>query len=208
MYADAGGTADTHDDALNDADAAAPTSDGELVRAARGGDRSARHALCARYLAALRSWARIWLPRTGSGINDADDLVQIALLRALNRLDDFEIRSDAGFLGYLRQILLNEVRGELRRQRRRGETVELDDALALEGDPVIEQAQQLERECAFAHALRGLNPRQQRHVTLRVQFGMSFDEIAACAGGNADSARMIVTRAVRAMTQHIAAAAA
>src|SRR5690242_6647121 len=102
MYtdADAGSTADTEHAALAHVDAPHASADGALVRAARGGDRLARHALCARYLAALRRWARRWLPRTGDGVNDADDLVQTALLRALNRLDDFEFRSDAGFLAY------------------------------------------------------------------------------------------------------------
>jgi len=197
-----------------DADTSAPASPGAaecsdvlLLQSARLGDGAARQMLYARCLPVLRRWARAWLPRECIGVNDADDLVQTVLLRALNRLDDFEPRGDACFLAYLRQILLNEVRGELRRQRRRGETVEVDDSFALEGDPVVEDALRSEREHAYATALRQLNPRQQQHLTLRLHDGLSFGEIARQVGGSADGARMMVARAMRVISDYIAVAA-
>jgi len=73
------------------------------LRAACAGDRAARQALCAYYLPLLRRWAQRWLPRDRPGLNDADDLVQIAMLRSLSRLREFEVRSDAGFAAYLRK---------------------------------------------------------------------------------------------------------
>ena len=145
----------------------------------------------------LRRWAQRWLPHDRSSFNDADDLVQIAMLRTLSRLREFQVRSDVGFAAYLRQILLNEVRAELRRHRRSGETVEIDENLAAEGDPVVEQALAHERERAFRCALQRLDRRQREHVTLRMEAGLSFGEIAQHVGGNADSARMIVARVAR-----------
>jgi len=176
------------------------------LRAACAGDRAARQALCAYYLPLLRRWAQRWLPRDRPGLNDADDLVQIAMLRSLSRLREFEVRSDAGFAAYLRQILLNEVRAELRRHSRRGETVEIDENLAVEGDPVVEQALAHERERAFRRALQHLDRRQREHVALRMEAGLSFGEIAQRVGGNADSARMIVARALRTLNARLAAA--
>jgi RNA polymerase sigma factor (sigma-70 family) len=156
-----------------------------LLDAARSGDSAARQSLYARCLPTLRRWAQGCLPREQRGINDA------------NR-----------FLAYLHQIMLNEVRSDLRKQRRRGEAVECDDSISTDGDPVVEQMLGHERERAYAGAMRRLNPRQQEHIALRIEFGMSFREIATRVGGSTDGARMTVTRALRAMTAHLAAAAA
>jgi RNA polymerase sigma factor (sigma-70 family) len=193
-----------HNEADTDADC-----DAALVRAACLGDRAAQQRLCASCLPKLRRWALHWLPRTHAGINDAEDLVQIALMRVLHRLGEFEVRGENCFLAYLRQVLINEVRSELRKQRCRGENVELDPALpAHDGDPVLGQMLGHERACAYAGALNKLNRRQRQHVALRIEYGMSFGEIAAQTGGNADSARMIVARALRSMSQSLAPAGA
>jgi RNA polymerase sigma-70 factor (ECF subfamily) len=194
------------------ADAAArtpkPDAGEELLRAARAGDRTALQRLCSRCLPALRACARRLLPRTHAGLNDADDLVQIVLLRALNRLGEFEIRGGGSFLAYLRQILLNEVQAELRRQRRRGESVEFDETQMSCGDLVLEHVLGRERECTYLAALRRLNSCQRRHLALRIEGGLSFGEIAAHTGSSEDGARMRVARAIRAITEHVVATAA
>ncbi|HST28490.1 MAG TPA: sigma factor, partial [Rudaea sp.] len=99
-------------------------------------DGTALAALCARFRPLLARWARYCLTRAGGGAHDADDLVQAALLRALRGIDAFEMRGEAALLGWLRRILLNEVRDELRRRRSRGEVVAIDASLAADGDPV------------------------------------------------------------------------
>lgn len=181
--------------------------DAALVRAACSGDRAAQQRLCARCLPTLRRWAQRWLPRTHGGVNDADDLVQTVLLRVLHRFGEFQVRGDNCFLAYVRQVLINEVRSELRKQRCRGESVELDETLSGDdADPVVGQMLGHERASAYAGALRRLSQRQRQHVALRIEYGMSFGEIADHVGGNADSARMIVARAMRNMTECLAAA--
>ena len=185
----------------------APTHE-HLLDAARSGNRGARQRLYAHCLPTLRRWAQGCLPRERRGINDADDLVQIVLMRALNRLADFETRGANSFLAYLHQIMLNEVRSDLRKQRRRGETVECDDSICTDGDPVVEQMLGHERERAYAGAMRRLNSRQQEHIALRIEFGMSFREIANRVGGSTDGARMTVARGLRTMTAHLTSAAA
>jgi RNA polymerase sigma-70 factor (ECF subfamily) len=184
--------------------AAGASNDRHLLEAAAGGDLDALRQLCARNLPALRRWALRWLPRGRGLVSDADDLVQSALLRALQRLDGFEVRGSASLLAYLRQILLNELRGELRRERRRGEQVEYIDNVDSAGDPVLEHALLHERERAYAFALQRLNRCQRQHLALRLEHGMSFGEIAAHVGGSEDGARMRVSRALRAMTRQLA----
>lgn len=187
---------------------AGASADRHLLEAAASGDLDALRQLCARSLPALRRWALRWLPRGHGLVSDADDLVQSALLRALQRLDGFEVRGSASLLAYLRQILLNEIRGEVRRQRRRGEQVEYEDNADSGGDPVLEHALLRERECAYSYALQRLNRCQRQHLALRIEHGMSFGEIAARVGGSEDGARMRVSRALRAMTRQLAGQAA
>jgi len=175
----------------------------EFVAGARAGDPVARQQLCGRTLPTLRRWAARC---KACGIHDADDLVQNAFLRALNRLDEFEVRGTGSFLAYLRQILLNEARREWRRQRCRGETVEIDEGFSEGGDPVIEAVLGDERERAYVSAMRKLNPRQRTHLSLRVEHGMSFGEIAGATGGSVDGARMIVARALRTLSSRLAVA--
>ena len=180
----------------------------ELLHAARAGDRGAQQRLCSCCLPTLQAWARRWLPRTQASVNDADDLVQTVLLRALNRFGEFEIRGAASFLAYLRRILLNEVRAELRKQRRRGESVEFDENQVTCADPVLEHVLGRERERAYLAALGRLNGAQRRHLALRIESGLSFGEIAARTGGSEDGARMRVARAMRAIARQVVTAAA
>ena len=67
---------------------------------------------------------------------DTDDLVQITLLRALDHVNEFEPRREGAFLAYLRTIVLNSVRDEIRRAARRPGREPLSDELELvAGDP-------------------------------------------------------------------------
>jgi len=182
--------------------------DEALLHAARSGDRAAQQDLYARCLPLMRRWARGWLPRTHRGLNDADDLVQNAMLRTWHRLADFEVRGASSFLGYLHQVLLNEVRGELRRCGRQGIAVECDESLPAADHTPIDEVLQLERECAYASALGRLSGRQRRHIEMRVEQGLSFGEIAALTGGSKDGARMMVARALRSLGQCLSAAGA
>src|SRR5262249_31807863 len=99
-------------------------------------------------------------------------------------------------------------RAELRRCGRQGISVECDDTLADHSEQPIECVLDLERESAYASALRRLNGRQRRHIQLRVEHGLSFGEIARLTGGSKDGARMMVTRALRNLSQCVAATGA
>src|SRR5690349_1020404 len=89
----------------------------QLLALARDGDRAARDRLFARFLPRLEAWSHRRLPHSARGLADTDDLVQVTLVRALNRLHAFEPQREGAFLSYLRTILLNVVREEIRRAR-------------------------------------------------------------------------------------------
>jgi RNA polymerase sigma-70 factor (ECF subfamily) len=89
---------------------ASPETTQVLLSLARAGDDAARERLFARFLPKLEQWAHRRLPHSARGLADTDDLVQVTLVRALNRLDAFEPRREGAFLAYIRTIPLNVVR--------------------------------------------------------------------------------------------------
>ena len=168
-----------------------------LLARVRAGDTAARDLLFARVLPVLRRWAHHRLPQRARGPRDTDDLVQDTLLRAFRRLDQFEQRGEGAFLAYLRQILLNVVRDEIRRAAVRPQGEALDERVPDRAPSVAEQAigaQQLER---FERALARLTEEQQQAVILRVEFGYSHEQVAEAMGKRTpDAARMVVARAL------------
>jgi RNA polymerase sigma-70 factor, ECF subfamily len=185
-----------------DADGAAPESPLEstavLFERIRAGDGSARDALFARYLPVLRRWAHGRLPARARGLADTDDLVQVTLIRALNRLGEFEPRREGAFLAYLRHVLLNGVREELRRAARRPSGD--DEATAHVVDPapsVVEQAIGRDTLGRYETALLRLTEEQREATILRLEYDFSYPEIAEALGKTtANAARMLVARAL------------
>jgi RNA polymerase sigma-70 factor (ECF subfamily) len=191
-------------------DTKAPTRDGRgetadrplestavLLERIREGDEVARDRLLARYLPILRSWSHGRLPAHARGLADTDDLVQISLVQALNHLKTFEVRREGAFLAYLRQIALNAVRQEIRRASRRPSGIEADENLPDGARPAIEEAIGRETLECYEAALQELTEDQREAVILRIEFGMSFPEVAEAMGKpSPNAARMLVVRAL------------
>lgn len=165
-----------------------------LMRRVHDGDDEARTVLFARCLPRLRRWARGRVPAAVRGLADTDDLVQTTVIRTLDSLDRLEPGPSGSFLAYMRQILLNAIRDELRKQRRRPSHVALGDGtgeVADVGSPVGDPTV----VAAYERGLAELTPEQRDAIILRVEFGMSFPEIAAEIGlASANAARMRVSR--------------
>lgn len=185
-------------------DAAASHTTAYLVDRLKHGDLQAREQLFARCLPLLRQWAHGRLPAYARDLTDTNDLVQVTLIRALNRIDDFRVEQRGSFLAYLRSILLNALRDEIRRTHRRGQRATLHDA-SLPG-PGLSQVEQLVGEEELAHyeaALGGLPRPQQEVLILRIEFGLSFPEIGEETGRSADAARMLFNRAHARLSQRL-----
>lgn len=169
-----------------------------LLERVRGGDNGARDRLVARFLPLLRRWAHGRLPGHARSMADTDDLVQVSLLRALDHMDGFEARREGAFLAYLRRILLNAVRDEIRRATRRP-TQDVD-ALELASPDVSLLEQQVGRETleAYEAALARLTEAQREAVIMRLEFGYRYPQIAEAMGRGTspNAARMLVTRAI------------
>lgn len=175
-----------------------------LINRLKDGDLDARERLFARCLPLLRQWAHGRLPGYARDLTDTNDLVQVTLLRALNRIDAFQVEQQGSFLAYLRSILLNAVRDEIRRTGRRGQRATLHETSLPE--PAASQIERLvgEEELARYEAAVETLPRPQQEVlVLRIEFGLSFPEIGEETGRSADAARMLFNRAHARLSQQL-----
>ena len=175
-----------------------------LLTRARGGDVEAREELFQRFLPVLRRWAHRRLPVQARDLNETSDLVQITLLRALNRIDRFEPRGEGAFLAYLRRILLNVVREEIRRSTRRGPHESLHETLASPYASMVEQVIGVEQMERYQRALETLTEEQQQAIVLRLEFGYNYGQIADALGKpSPDAARMTVVRSLAELARYI-----
>jgi RNA polymerase sigma factor (sigma-70 family) len=182
-------------------------STARLLELVRQGDLTARDRLLRRYLPLLSRWAHGRLPTYARGMAETDDLVQCVLIRALQRLSQFEPRREGAFLAYLRQILLNEIRGEIRKAKRRPETVPISEELAMNGHSPLEETIGSETLRRYEEALAQLSQDHREAIVVRVEMGFQFDEVALALGiPTANAARMRVSRALLLLSSHMAEA--
>lgn len=168
-----------------------------LVIRTRQGDQCARDALIARFWMPLRRWAEGRLPQKMRSSGDTEDLVQITVMRALSRIEQFRNEGKGSFLVYLRQILLNELRDEIRRGNRTPEKVEVDDEMVDMGMPSpVDMVVGHEYLSIYETVLATLSKRQQSVIVMRVEQCMSYPEIARAIGETPDCVRMMIARAM------------
>ena len=161
-------------------DSGAPPTDTtvELLVRARGGDRAALEQLFDRHIPLLRRWASGRLPRWARDIADTPDLVQEIALQSFKHLESFEPRGDGALQAYLRQAFVNRIRNELRRASNRPAPLEIDSDMADEGTSPYEAAIAQQTIEHYEVGLRRLNPEEREAIVSRVEFGLSYAEIA------------------------------
>jgi RNA polymerase sigma-70 factor (ECF subfamily) len=169
----------------------------DLLARAQAGDEQALNQLFERHIPVLKRWASGRLPRWARQIADTSDLIQETVIATLRNLPDFQPRGEGDLQAYLRSALINRVRNEIRRALVRPVPGELDSQLAHDGTSPLEAAiggQTLER---YETALARLSEEDREAIVTRVEFGMTFAEVAEVLGKpSADAARMAVVRAL------------
>jgi RNA polymerase sigma-70 factor, ECF subfamily len=186
---------------------ARPDSSFELLLDAKRGNTVALERLCARYLPRLRRWAHGRLPNASRGLLDTDDLAQEVLFRAVGRVETFEPRHEGAFQGYLRQMLLNRVRDEVRKIRRRPGAAPLEDEHAAADPSPLELAIGQEAVERYEQALQQLSAQERELVIARVELNFSSAEIAeAFDKPTAAAAHMAVSRALMRLAKEMSRA--
>ena len=183
----------------SDADATA-----DLLERARAGDEAALNQLFERHLPALRRWAHGRLPRWARDIADTTDLVQETILDTLKRLDRFQYRGDGALQAYLRQAVMNRIRNELRKVAIRGVNQTLDTGFHDQGTSPLEAAIAQQTLDQYDAALERLKPEEREAIVSRVEFDLSYAELADVLGKpSPDAARMTVVRALVRLAQEM-----
>jgi RNA polymerase sigma-70 factor (ECF subfamily) len=175
-----------------------------LLARIRSGDSRAHDEIVRRYLPKLQRWARGRLPSWARDLADTDDLVQQTFLRALANLERFENGEPGSFLSYLRSILQNQVRDQVRRVARRPFAGELPESMAAPEDSPLEQLIGRGRLEAYERALARLTPEQRAAVMMRIELDFSWEEVARSIGSpSPGAARMLVARAVERLAEEM-----
>jgi len=174
-----------------------PESTFRLLDRARSGDQEALERLFGRYLRPLQRWARGRLPGWARDLADTDDLVQDTLVQTFKKIDGFEPRGVGALQAYLRQAVLNRIRDELRRKRRRPEMTELDGLEIDGGASPVEEAIGREAVDRYESALTRLRPEEREVIIARVEMEYSYEELAeAFCKPSRDAARKTAERAL------------
>jgi RNA polymerase sigma-70 factor (ECF subfamily) len=176
----------------------------ELLARARAGDRDALDRLFARQIPLLRRWASGRLPQWARDVADTSDLVQESVLKTFKRIESFEPRGEGALQAYLRQALINRLRNQLRRILTRPQQTELESAMPDAAASPLEQAigrQTLEK---YESALDRLSSQDRDAIVSRIEFGMSYAEVAAALGKpSAEAARKTVVRAIERLIEEM-----
>jgi RNA polymerase sigma-70 factor (ECF subfamily) len=180
-----------------DSGRADPESTFHLLDRARLGDQEALEQLFSRYLKPLQRWAKGRLPGWARDLADTDDLVQDTLVQTFKKIDGFEPRRVGALQAYLRQAVLNRIRDELRRKRRRPEMTELDGLEVDRAASPVEEAIGREAVDRYEHALTRLRPEEREAIIARIELGYSYEELAEALGKpSPDAARKAAERAL------------
>jgi len=173
-----------------------------LVMRARMGDRAALELIAERYQAALTRFAHGRVPAAARGLVDTCDIVQMAVVRTLGRLDSIDTSLRGSLIAYLRCAVLNQIRDEIRRAQRRPHPAGLSpDLPSHERDPleIVISQETLRR---YDAALAQLPCDQQEAFIMRIEMDCSFREIAEALGRpSAEAARMLVRRAIQTLAR-------
>jgi RNA polymerase sigma-70 factor (ECF subfamily) len=176
-----------------------------LLRRAKEGDRDALERLCARYLPRLKRWAHGRLPSSARGLLETQDLAQEVLVRAVERLDTFQPRHEGAFQGYVRQMLVNRVRDEVRRVLRRPAAAPLQGDWAGTDPSPLEIAIGREALERYEAALERLSPQDRELIVARIELGFSAPEITEILGKPTVAAtHMAISRALVRLAKEMA----
>ena len=170
-------------------------STAKLVVRARNGSKEARNELFRRHLPAFQRWAHGRLPSYARDIYETGDLVQETLIKSLSKLDTFEPRRPGAFLAYLRQILVNKLRDEIRRVKRRPDKKELPENLRARSPSPLEHVIDEETFERYERALGMLPELTREAIIMRIDLGLTYQEVAdAIDAPSPNAARMRISR--------------
>lgn len=180
---------------------------GELLEQARGGSSEALGRLFERSAGRLLALIRLRLGPRLRGQLESRDILQACLLRASERIDQFQGSGASSFMGWMARIAENEVRDQAsfhaRGKRDAARSLPLEEAADQLPAPLRSALSALvldERARRLEAALEQMEDRQREVIVLRQLEELSYAEIAQRLGGSPDACRMLYARAMASLT--------
>jgi len=173
-------------------------TDAQLVARAQAGDLSAFEDLVTKYQREIYGLAC----RMVSDQEEAKDLAQQTFLQAFIHLRSF--RQEAQFRTWIFRIAINQCYNFLKSRKKYGDPVDCDEVVLVGEDdtPEEELISQDERRRVYA-ALKKLPPKQQAVLTLKVDQGLSYQEISEVLGGTPGAARVNYCQALKTLKNYL-----
>ena len=188
----------------------------ELITLAKDGDESALDQLCGVYAERVRWMVRFRMSKELRSKLDSMDLVQDVLIHALGGLGDFTYKNEGDFVRWLSKIAQNALRDNLDKlhadKRDIYKELPLDGYGPTTGGRVLGAAGPLDTTtpsvimsrkedlAKLEKAIDELKPEYREVIVLTKIEGLSYGQIGSRLGKSADAVRMLVSRAMAALT--------
>jgi RNA polymerase sigma-70 factor, ECF subfamily len=171
-------------------------TDADLIARWQRGDQRSAAALVERHAQPLARFASSLGERDG-----IDELVQDTFVRAFASLESF--RADSSLRTWLFTICKRLVLDRKRSERRRKDSVELDEGHAVVGYDALDGLVAEETAQQVHEAVAKLTPLQREVFTLRVSEGMAYSEIAKVVESTEGACRVHYHNAVKIIKEYL-----
>jgi RNA polymerase sigma-70 factor (ECF subfamily) len=173
-------------------------TDDQLVARAQKGELPAFEELVKKYQREVYGLAC----RMVSDAEEAKDLAQQAFLQAFVHIRTF--RRDAQFRTWLFRIAINQCYNYLKSRKKFGDPVDTDEVNLVGQDPSPEAGLVMQDDRRRLYeALERLPAKQRAVITLKIEQGLSYEEISRVLGGTAGAARVNYCQALKTLKKHI-----
>ncbi|MEP6915590.1 MAG: sigma-70 family RNA polymerase sigma factor [Acidobacteriota bacterium] len=178
----------------------------DLVKRAQAGSAPALEALYERSAGRLLAYIRL---RMGAELRtrlESRDILQATLLKSLEHLPEFEGAHSGSLIAWLAAIAEHEIRDRVdyqqrgRRDAAREVRLETDPSLPALARSALTQAIVTEEAERLEAALETLSPAHREIILLRKYQELPFAEIGRRLGKTDDACRMLLARAMTALT--------
>jgi RNA polymerase sigma-70 factor (ECF subfamily) len=166
-------------------------TEAQLVARAQAGELPAFEELVTKYQREVYGLAC----RIVNDSEEAKDLSQQAFLQAFVHIKSF--RQDAQFRTWLFRIAINQCYNFLKSRKKFGDPVDTNDMIIVGHEsPESDLVSREDRQRLYA-ALEKLPAKQRAVITLKVEQGLSYQEISQVLGGTAGAARVNYCQALK-----------
>ena len=172
-------------------------TDPHLVARAQQGDLTAFEELVKKYQREIYGLAcRLVMDQ-----EEAKDVTQQAFLQAFVHIRGF--RQQSQFRTWLFRIAINQCYNFLKTRKKYGEPVDPQEMHLVEEDsPEDDLVAQQDRQRLY-EALEKLPPKQRAVITLKLEQGLSYQEISQVLGGTAGAARVNYCQALKTLKKYL-----